>query len=92
MPRRNAERKVEWHGTQIIPIEAAPANDRPGDNMEIVAAYLAGILSAGALWFLVRWFETARDPDLEAVYRQRAEEDRMRRLRRKAEATRRGRG
>ncbi|CAJ2800644.1 Uncharacterised protein [Burkholderia pseudomallei] len=60
--------------------------------MEIVTAYLAGILTAGVLWFLVRWFETARDPGLETVYRQRAEEDRMRRLRRKAEAARRSRG
>lgn len=59
--------------------------------MEIVAAYLAGILTAGVLWFLVRWFEVARDPELESVYRQRAEEDRIRRLRRRAEATRRGR-
>lgn len=60
--------------------------------MEIVTAYLAGIVTAGVLWFLVRWFEVARDPELEAVYRQRAEEDRMRRLRRKDEAARRGRG
>ncbi|WP_175855007.1 hypothetical protein [Burkholderia anthina] len=60
--------------------------------MEIVTAYLAGIVTAGVLWFLVRWFEVARDPKLEAVYRQRAEEDRIRRLRRKDEAARRGRG
>ncbi|AIO96896.1 hypothetical protein ACUTFY_17735 [Burkholderia pseudomallei] len=60
--------------------------------MEIVTAYLAGIITAGALWFLVRWLEVARDPELEVVYRQRAEEDRMRRLRRKAKAARRGRG
>lgn len=53
--------------------------------MEIVAAYLAGILTAGAPWFLMRWFETARDPELETVYRQRAEKDR---IRRKVRATR----
>ncbi|MCA8255153.1 hypothetical protein LGM89_17920 [Burkholderia sp. AU31624] len=46
--------------------------------MEIVTAYLAGIVTAGVLWFLVRWFEVARDPELEAVYRQRAEEERVR--------------
>ncbi|EML1595774.1 MULTISPECIES: hypothetical protein [Burkholderia cepacia complex] len=60
--------------------------------MEIVTAYLAGIVTAGLLWFLVRWFEVARDPELEAVYRQRAEQDRMRRQRRKDESARRGRG
>lgn len=60
--------------------------------MEIVTAYLAGIVTAGLLWFLVRWFEVSRDPELEAVYRQRAEQDRMRRQRRKDESARRGRG
>ncbi|WP_396330062.1 hypothetical protein [Burkholderia anthina] len=29
--------------------------------------------SRQAPWFLARWFETARDPHLKAVYRQRAE-------------------
>ncbi|HEM7801760.1 hypothetical protein [Burkholderia cenocepacia] len=59
--------------------------------MEIVTAYLAGIVTAGVFWVLVRWFEVARDPELEAVYRQRAEQDRMRRQRRKDESARPGR-
>ncbi|RQU62403.1 hypothetical protein [Burkholderia cenocepacia] len=59
--------------------------------MEIVTAYLAGIVTAGVFWFLVRWFEVARDPELEAVYRQRAEQDRKRRQRRKDESARPGR-
>ncbi|KVP18850.1 hypothetical protein WL78_23945 [Burkholderia ubonensis] len=54
--------------------------------MEIVTAYLAGILTAGILWFLMLWLDVARDPELETIYLQRAEEDRMRHKRRRAEA------
>jgi dsRNA-specific ribonuclease len=50
----------------------------------ILEAFIAGLLVAPCLWFVAKWIERARDPELESIERQRREEDRLRRLRRRS--------
>lgn len=52
--------------------------------MTTIEAFVVGLLVVPCAWFVVKWIEHARDPELGAVERQRREEDRLRRLRRQS--------